>query len=87
MRGKALRRHHSLRQKVVAKKRLCRNGIPASKRQVGISSNTKCQCSCFLCGNPRKHEGKETIQERSARLALKEQEEIIPHVIRGRLRR
>lgn len=28
---------------------------------------TPAPCSCWMCGNPRKHFGEETLQERSAR--------------------
>lgn len=29
--------------------------------------HTKCVCSCFMCGNPRKYFGEETIQEKRSK--------------------
>lgn len=53
-RGRAYRRHHMRRLK---KKRLAWNGDIRQYR-------TPCMCSCYMCGNPRKHFGELTIQER-----------------------
>lgn len=32
----------------------------------GITANTPQRCSCLCCGNPRKHIGVRTVQERRA---------------------
>ncbi len=29
----------------------------------GKNTETPCKCSCWMCGNPRRHDGEVTIQE------------------------
>ena len=33
-------------------------------RQIGRFAQTRKPCSCFMCGNPRRHFGEKTIRER-----------------------
>lgn len=33
------------------------------EKKIGILLHTPAVCSCFMCGNPRKHFNKQTIQE------------------------
>lgn len=35
-----------------------------SKASAGIYANHGCSCSCHMCGNPRRHRGELTMQER-----------------------
>lgn len=58
MRG--LRRHHLER---LRKSRQHHWGRNLSGRELGKAIHTPCLCSCFLCGNTRRWNGK-TIQER-----------------------
>lgn len=64
---RALRRHHSLR---IAEKRQGYWGGHAkqSKRLLGICTNTPCVCSCYSCGNQRKHWGKDHAEKRQRTL-------------------
>lgn len=34
-------------------------------KSAGLLLNTATRCSCFLCGNPRRHFGQRTVQEES----------------------
>lgn len=60
---RALRRHHRNRLK---SKRINLNYWCKDKddRLLGISINTPCPCSCFMCGNPRKYYNEVTRQEK-----------------------
>lgn len=59
---RALRRHHLARLKRVrAKYRWGAANI--TPRILGMVVNTPCPCSCYLCGNARKFQGR-TIQEK-----------------------
>lgn len=66
---RAERRHHYRRLK---QRRIDRNywgryndgfsfGWP--KSHIGMAVNTPCNCSCPMCGNPRKHFGEKTLAE------------------------
>jgi len=57
---RAVRRHHYKRLK---KKRQNYWGKSLSAERIGFVVNTPHPCSCYLCGNPRKHFGQLTIQE------------------------
>jgi hypothetical protein len=61
---KALRRHHDRRLK--RKRRLygslCKSDSP---KVFGRTFQTPCRCSCWMCGNQRKHHGLK-IQEHKA---------------------
>jgi hypothetical protein len=55
------RRHHIERLK---KNRKIHWGRKLNKAELGLVVNTPTPCSCPACGNPRRHFGKKTIQER-----------------------
>lgn len=66
--SRAQRRHHTERMKARyrRKERLhpyWRSDDPAS---AGKYANHGCTCSCWMCGNPRRHLGELTMQERRA---------------------
>jgi len=74
-RGRATRRHEAMKAKRRARFRLRRWGWSedsVSKKHLGIYSNTKCPCSCHLCGNPRRHFKIKTFQERRSEFELLE---------------
>ena len=62
---RAIRRHQLNRVKKNRVVRLDRwkkeRGVSA--REKGMLANTACQCSCHMCGNPRKHWNASTLQE------------------------
>ena len=57
------RRHHTERLK---KKRRIHWGRELSDKELGEVVNTPTPCSCPLCGNPRRHFGAKTVQEKRA---------------------
>jgi len=61
MKERAIRRHHIARLK---KKRQHYWLGGLTLRSLGIAANTPKPCSCYACGNPRRHFGRRTIQER-----------------------
>lgn len=67
----AQRRHHAermkrkLRRKEKAAPYWTSDGEP-DKRAAGLYANHGCNCSCWMCGNPRRKQGKKTIQELKA---------------------
>ncbi len=63
MSKKSERRHHIERLKKKREKYLCIGG-KTDKRKIGMIVDTPCICSCTMCGNPRKHFGEKTIQEK-----------------------
>jgi hypothetical protein len=63
MRGRAIRRHHQQVAKARARRLLVLWELPADARRVGIHGSTRVICSCWMCGNPRKHLGEQTWQE------------------------
>lgn len=68
MKGLSNRIHH--RERVKAKFRRKQKLDPYwgdGPRSEGIYANHGCSCSCWMCGNPRRHHGERTIQERKAR--------------------
>jgi hypothetical protein len=68
---RALRRHHAARMKAkwLARTKARMPGLdPAAlARRVGLHAGTGRVCSCSMCGNPRRHYGEPTVQERRAR--------------------
>ena len=69
--SRALRRHHYARLKVVRKNyygygRSAYND-KASPRQLGMAVATAQNCSCPMCGNPRKWRGEQSLHEISAK--------------------
>lgn len=65
---RSLRRHHYGRRKVAAKKKLVVHyGIEdPTPGMLGFHANVRRACSCPMCGNPRRHFGERTVQERRA---------------------
>lgn len=61
---RAVRRHHARRLK--AKRTRYHNAGAGGEKAVGIVYQTPCLCSCWMCGNQRKHHGIR-IQERRDR--------------------
>ena len=69
---RAQRRHHYRRLK--QKRRHYYSGYGRHRNDVqGRLANTATLCSCWMCGNPRKHFGKKTRQEALATLNFIEQ--------------
>jgi hypothetical protein len=62
---RALRRHHFNRMKRKYLKQKFWFFSP-DDRIIGITARTPAQCSCYMCGNPRKHYKEKTIQEKIA---------------------
>lgn len=63
---RALRRHHLERLKAVRSRHMLVQGsmgIPPSAKRIGVHAHTAANCSCAMCGNPRKHFGERTRQE------------------------
>ena len=55
MRSLAERRHHERRHKKKALKIVkSYDGIAPTKRRVGMTATTKCNCYCWMCNKPRK---------------------------------
>ena len=72
MRGKAFRRHQVARAKARAH-RTCKHNWywylgSTTGREIGIMATTRKRCSCTGCGNPRRHFGEITRQEKRAKL-------------------
>ncbi|QDV38599.1 hypothetical protein [Tautonia plasticadhaerens] len=65
-RGRAARRHQRSRMIERARRCLKFTGIPDPDREAFALRNHDhlASCSCWMCGNPRRHLGEPTIQER-----------------------
>jgi len=65
MKSRAIRRHHMERLK---KRRRFHWGMDLlhEPKRLGQAVNTPHPCSCYMCGNPRHHFEKKTMQERRA---------------------
>lgn len=64
---RALRRHHAARKKAWARKKLRHYFLDPQHpppRRVGLYADTPKVCSCWMCGNPRRHQGEVTLRER-----------------------
>ena len=65
-RGRAARRHH--RSRMIERARRCSRfmDMPAPDREAFAlrMHGHLASCSCWMCGNPRRHLGEPTIQER-----------------------
>lgn len=67
MKGRANNRHHTKRMKAeFFRKQKDKKLWSTSNKSAGIYSNCKKTCSCWMCGNPRKHLGEVTLQEKKA---------------------
>lgn len=64
--GRANRRHHTERMKAryFRKERLRPYWRCDEAKAAGIYANHGCNCSCWMCGNPRRKLGERTMQER-----------------------
>lgn len=64
---RAIRRHHNARLK--ANRKHYWGGWVGNAQRIGMLLHTSCNCSCWMCGNPRKFNGNGkaalTIQELS----------------------
>lgn len=76
---RALRRHHLARLKKSRRRDFSLTAsevnLAADKRFLGIHVTTPAKCSCWMCGNPRRHFGQVTRQEQAAREAWQVSEE------------
>ncbi len=61
---RAIRRHHIERLKAKRIKEDYWCDKMDNPRLLGICVNTPHPCSCYVCGNPRKHFNEKTIQEK-----------------------
>lgn len=73
-RTRALRRHHNAVKKQNVLGHLTfswrlRNGETIPKREIGILAKTPHNCSCWMCGNQRKHFGSPLREERQLQMA------------------
>lgn len=65
MPSRDLRRHHEAR----LKRRVAHyygGNAGSSARKLGRALQTRTPCSCWMCGNPRRHHLEKTMQERIA---------------------
>ena len=63
---RALRRHHVARLKAARRFHWGRD-IRQDAKSLGKVVDTPCPCSCWMCGNPRRHFKEATLQELRAR--------------------
>ena len=66
---RAQRRHQKNRIRAKRKGYLvvdCLQEPDANQRHLGMLIKTPKPCSCWMCGNPRKHFGEKSLQERKA---------------------
>jgi hypothetical protein len=65
---RALRRHHLSRVKNRWRTALASHPVAGKGREAdraaGLRAATGTPCSCWMCGNPRKYFGEESLQER-----------------------
>lgn len=43
-----------------------------SPRAIGMAAHTRCLCSCWMCGNPRRYEGDKTKYKFPTKLRMLE---------------
>lgn len=55
-----------IQDKALATKKATVGEVPIDHVAVGKSCQTPASCSCEVCGNPRRHFGETSLQERSA---------------------
>lgn len=71
MRSRAFRRHEEDKRKAWAKKKGREwYGVEPNEKQIGRLAHSPAICSCYMCGNPRKHFKQKTRQEVKADAAL-----------------
>jgi len=73
---RAIRRKHIARLKKARKNYYYWPEHSLDERQLGMIVNTVPMCSCWMCGNPRRHLKELTIQEQKALLDTREQIEL-----------
>jgi len=62
MRSRGIRRHHE--QRIKSRVRRYYGSLAVDDpRYIGKIAHARRLCSCWLCGNPRRHWGQATIQE------------------------
>lgn len=65
--GRAERRHHNERVKArFYRINKLSQAWPSDEYHAGLYANHGCNCSCHMCGNPRRHFKQLTMQERKA---------------------
>lgn len=64
MRGLAFRRHAESIKKLWAKRTFSNHWITSiTPTVIGIYAQSPARCSCYVCGNPRKHYGNSNAQK------------------------
>jgi hypothetical protein len=63
MRSRAFRRFQEAKKKEWVK-RVFKRWRPLDKSQIGYLAHSPKCCSCYMCGNPRKHWKDKTMQEK-----------------------
>lgn len=63
--NRAYRRERITHIKKVVSKYWRNKGESADARRIGIIANSRANCSCWMCGNDRKHFNRKTIKETS----------------------
>lgn len=70
MRSLAERRHHERRHKKKALKIVkSYDGVAPTKKRIGMTAATKCNCSCWMCNKPRTVFGDSFKDERAPSLS------------------
>jgi len=69
VRSRAVRRHHEHRIKRRVENYYA-GYARGNARHLGRIAHARQTCSCWMCGNPRRHLGELTLQERRANIAL-----------------
>ncbi len=70
MQSRALRRHHE--QRIKQRVRGYYGGYArANPRHIGKIAHARQLCSCVMCGNPRRHLGERSLQERRTLAGLR----------------
>lgn len=67
MRDRAFRRFQELKKKKWVQ-RVFSRWRPLDEAQIGYLAHSPQNCSCYMCGNPRKHWKEKTMQEKKADL-------------------
>jgi hypothetical protein len=65
MRSRAFRRFQEIKKKQWVQKFFSRHRLrDLTDADIGVYAHTPAICSCYVCGNPRKHRHEKTIQEK-----------------------
>ena len=69
MKDRAYRRHHNARMLRRAKRKLTEwGGTEWAEIAAARWANNMAKCSCYMCGNPRRHFNQLTFQEQRSKL-------------------